>query len=375
MTTPAGVTTPSARTRARAAFHPLRVAGVDRLTDDAVAVTFAVPAGIATEFAYTAGQHLTLRTDVAGHTVRRSYSICSVAPASGAPDTLRVGVKRLDGGVFSGWVHGGLAIGDTLDVMTPQGHFMCVPDAGVARHHVAIAAGSGITPVLSIIATVLAREPASRVTLVYGNRRPSSVMFLEEIEDLKNVYTQRLHVVHVLSREQQDAELLSGRLDPPRVEAILDALVGVDGVDQWYLCGPFGMVTGARDVLARRDVDSGRVHSELFHVEDTPPVRSEEDGALDASEAELVVSLDGRTSTVRMASRGQSILAATLAVRPDAPFSCTGGVCGTCRARVVEGEVRMARNYALEPDEVARGIILACQAHPITERVVIDYDA
>lgn len=361
--------------RARATFHPLGVAAVQSLTDDAVAVTFDVPDDLAAEYAYTAGQHLTLRTEVGGHVVRRSYSICTAAPASGAPRSLRVAVKRLEGGVFSGWVHGGLRPGARVDVMTPQGHFGCAPDPGAARHHLAVAAGSGITPVMSIVATVLAQEPRSTVTLLYGNRRTSSVMFLEELQDLKNAYRERLHLVHVLSREDQDAALLSGRLEPERVEAILDALVGLDGVDEWYLCGPFGMVTGVRDLLARRGVDDARVHSELFHVEDTPPARSREEEVLDAAEAEVVVSLDGRTSTIRMASRAQSILDATLAVRPDAPFSCTGGVCGTCRARVVEGEVRMDRNYALEPDEVARGLVLACQAHPVTDRVVLDYDA
>ena len=361
--------------RARATFHPLEVRAVEPLTDDAVAVTFDVPPALATEYAYTAGQHLTLRTEVGGHVVRRSYSICTAAPASGAPQTLRVAVKRLDGGAFSGWVHEGLRPGVTIDVMTPQGHFGVTPDPTRPRHLVAVAAGSGITPVMSIVATVLSLEPGSRVTLLYGNRRTSSVMFLEELEDLKNTYRERLHLVHVLSREEQDAALLCGRLEPERVEAILDALVGWAGVDEWYLCGPFGMVTGARDLLARRGVDESRVHSELFHVEDTPPVRSREEEALDAAEAEVVVSLDGRTSTIRMASRAQSILDATLAVRPDAPFSCTGGVCGTCRARVVEGEVRMDRNYALEPEEVARGIVLACQSHPVSDRVVLDYDA
>lgn len=367
--------TVEAPARARATFHALRVSDVTELTDDAVAVTFAVPEELASEYAYTAGQHLTLRTEVDSHVVRRSYSICTGVPASGAPESLRVAVKRLDGGAFSGWVHGGLQVGAEVDVMTPQGHFVCRPDPTASRHHLAIAAGSGITPVMSIIATVLADEPGSRVTLVYGNRRPSSVMFSEELADLKNSYRERLHLVHVLSREEQDAALLSGRLEPERVESILDALVGLDGVDEWYLCGPFGMVTGIKDLLARRGVDTAHVHSELFHVEDTPPVRSAEEEVLDAAEAVVVVSLDGRRSTIRMPSRAQTILDATLGVRPDAPFSCTGGVCGTCRARVVSGEVRMDRNYALEPEEVERGIVLACQSHPVTDRVELDYDA
>jgi len=201
------------------------------------------------------------------------------------------------------------------------------------------------------------------------------VMFLEELADLKNRYPDRFQLVHVLSREPQDSELLTGRLEPERVERLVDALVGFDGVDEWYLCCPFEMVTGIRELLTRRGVEQRSVHTELFHVEDAPVTRTPEEEELVAAEAEVVVSLDGRTSTIRMASRSQTILDATLQVRPDAPFSCTGGVCGTCRARVVEGEVRMDRNYALEPEELERGIVLACQSHPVTDRVVLDYDA
>ncbi|GAB2683036.1 1,2-phenylacetyl-CoA epoxidase subunit PaaE [Thalassiella azotivora] len=362
--------------RARATFHPLPVRAVEALADDAVTVTFDVPAELRAAYAFTAGQHLTFRVEVDGHPVRRSYSICDPAPGPDGPRTLRVGVKRLSGGAFSGWVHESLRAGQVVDVMTPQGHFGVVPDPTARRHHVAVAAGSGITPVLSIVATVLRDEPRSAVTLLYGNRRTSSVMFLEELADLKNTYPDRLQVVHVLSREPQDAELLTGRLEAERVERLLDAFLSVDDVDAFYLCGPFGMVTGVRDLLARRGVPAERVHAELFHVDDAPPVeRSAAERERDAAEAEVVVSLDGRTSTIRMSSRSQTILAATLQVRPDAPFSCTGGVCGTCRARVVEGEVRMDRNFALEPEEVDNGIVLACQAHPVTDRVVLDYDA
>ncbi len=363
--------------RPRAVFHRLPVLAVEPLADDSVTLSLAVPPELAPEYRFVAGQHLTFRAEVDGHVVRRSYSICDPAPTDG-PATLRVGIKRLKGGAFSGWVHDVLAgrPGTDVDVMTPQGHFTATPEPGTARRHVAIAAGSGITPVISIAATLLRDEPLSAVTLLYGNRRTSSVMFLEELADLKNAYPDRFHLVHVLSREPQDSELLSGRLDPHRVEALLDALVGIEGVDDWYLCGPFTMVTGVRQLLTARGVEPGRVHTELFHVDDAPPIeRTPEDEALDAAEAEVVVSLDGRTSTIRMPSRAQTILDATLKVRPDAPFSCTGGVCGTCRARVVEGEVRMDRNYALEPEEVERGIVLACQSHPVSDRVVLDYDA
>jgi ring-1,2-phenylacetyl-CoA epoxidase subunit PaaE len=210
--------------------------------------------------------------------------------------------------------------------------------------------------------------------LLYGNQRASTVMFLDELSDLKDRYPSRFQLVHVLSQEAQDAELLSGRLDPQRLASLLDALVPSD-VAHWYVCGPFAMVTGARDVLSERGVPAERVHLELFHVEDVAPVRTRAQVAADARAATVLVTLDGRTTEVAMATREESVLAATLRARPEAPFACRGGVCGTCRARVVEGEVRLDHNYALEPDELARGIVLACQAHPVTDRVVLTYDA
>lgn len=367
-------------TRRRATFHPLRVAEVEPLTEEAVAVTFDVPPELREEFAYAAGQHLTLRTgdgSSAKPELRRSYSICTPAPPAGSPspERVQVAVKRLEGGAFSSWLHRELRPGHTVEVMTPQGQFTARLDPATSRHHVAVAAGSGITPVLSIVATVLETEPNSRVTLLYGNRRTSSVMFLEELEGLKNLYPSRLHLVHVLSREPQDVELFSGRLEGDRLAALLDVLVPVESVDEWYLCGPFQLVVGARELLRQRGADPAHVHAELFHVEDTPPAeRSETERAMDDVEAVVEVTLDGRTTQVRMTSRAQSILAATLEVRADAPFSCTGGVCGTCRARVIEGEVRMDRNYALEPEEIAAGVVLACQSHPVSDTVVLSYD-
>jgi ring-1,2-phenylacetyl-CoA epoxidase subunit PaaE len=285
----------------------------------------------------------------------------------------------VEGGRMSTWLNTSVKPGDELEVMTPMGSFTCATRPEAARHHVAVAAGSGITPVLSLVATALEEEPRSRVTLLFGNRRTSTVMFLEELEDLKNRFPGRFHLVHVLSREPQDVELFSGRLDPGRLARILDALVPVADVDEWYLCGPFGMVTGAQALLERRGVDAHHIHHEIFHVVDPadlgpPRVRP----AVDASAppaALVTVTLDGRTTEVPMPSVDESILDATLRVRPDAPFSCTNGVCGTCRARLVAGEVRMDRNYALEPDEVERGVVLACQAHPVTATVTLDYDA
>jgi ring-1,2-phenylacetyl-CoA epoxidase subunit PaaE len=362
--------------RKRAMFHTLTVTGVERLTDDAVSITFAVPDELRGDYAYDPGQHLNLRATVGGEEVRQSYSICMSRSTAQATGTLRVASARVEGGRMSNWLNDHIAVGDELDVMTPLGTFTCATQPDGIRHHLAIAAGSGITPVLSLVTTVLEEEPGSRVTLLFGNRRTASIMFLEELEDLKNRYVDRFQLVNVLSREPQDVELFSGRLDQDRITRVLAALAPIETVDEWYLCGPFGMVTGAQDLLAEAGVDSHHVHHEIFHVADqeTPQPKVVIDESAPPA-AVVTVNLDGRTSKIDMPTKDETILNATLRVRPDAPFSCTGGVCGTCRARLVEGEVRMDRNYALEPEEVKAGIVLACQAHPVTDTVQLDYDA
>lgn len=353
-------------------FHPLRVAAVERLTDDAVAITFDVPANLRADYAFAPGQHLTVRLEVDGEEVRRNYSICSAATSG----RLRIGVKRLAGGVFSGHATSTLRPGDVVDVMTPTGRFVASPDPEQARHYCAIAAGSGITPVLSIVATVLELEPASEVTLLYGNRTTGSVMFLEELADLKDRYPARLRLVHVLSREPQEVELFSGRLDAAKLDRLLDTLVDPGTVDEWYLCGPFAMVEQARAVLSRHGVQPAHVHAELFHVEGEAPRESVvvDEDRVEGSSA-VTVTLDGRASTLQVPRSGQRILDAVLAVRADAPYACKGGVCGTCRAKLVSGQVEMARNYALEPDELAGGFVLACQSRPVSDEVVLDFDA
>jgi ring-1,2-phenylacetyl-CoA epoxidase subunit PaaE len=369
--------TPTAPVR-RPRFHRLRVAAVERLTDEAVAVSFEVPPELAGEYAFLPGQHLTLRATIDGEDVRQSYSICQPRSDRNLAGTLRVASAVVEGGRMSTWLNTSLRPGDEMEVMTPMGSFTCPTQPTAARHHVAIAAGSGITPVLSLISTALAEEPRSTVTLLFGNRRTSTVMFLEELEDLKNRYPGRFHLVHVLSREPQDVELFHGRLDPDRLARILDALVPVGSVDEWYLCGPFGMVTGAEALLKERGVDPHHIHHEIFHVVEAGDAVRPPRPTVDASAppaATVTVTLDGRTTEVPMPSLDESILDATLRVRPDAPFSCTNGVCGTCRAHLVSGEVRMDRNYALEPDEVEAGVVLACQSHPVTETVTLDYDA
>lgn len=373
-------------TRRRAHFHDLTVTAVQRLTEEAVAIEFAVPDHLVAEFAFEPGQHLTLRATIAGEDVRRSYSVCLSRRQVRDGQRLRVATARVPDGVMSGWLNAEIGPGDTVAVMTPLGGFTCPVRPDEARHHVAIAGGSGITPVLSLVRTALEEEPRSRVTLLFANRRTDTVMFLEELADLKNAHPDRFQLLHVLSREGQGAELLSGRLDRDRLERLLDGLIAPDGVpavDEWYLCGPYGLVETAREVLSERGAEDRHVHHEVFHVDELgasvpPETGAPEDrtgGAEGAAAASITVTLDGRTTTIAMPSRQESVLAATLRERPDAPFSCTGGVCGTCRVRLLEGEVRMDRTYALEPEEIEAGVVLACQSHPLTDRVVLDYDA
>lgn len=359
--------------RHKPTFHRLTVSAVQPLTDDAVAITFDVPERLREEFAFAAGQHLTLRCELDGQEVRRNYSICSSATSG----VLRVAVKRLEGGLFSAWVHNELRPGDAVDVLTPLGHFHTPFDPANEKTYAALAAGSGITPVLSLLSTALEVEPRSSCTLVYGNRTTGSIMFLEELEDLKDRYPQRFTLLHVLSREPQDSELASGRIDRAKLDRLLDTLLPPDDVDEWYLCGPYEMVQTARAALAERGVPDRRVHFELFHVEEEPPARvalSRPPGAPEPARSTVTALLDGRTTTVAVERDGERILDALLRVRPDAPYACKGGVCATCRARLVSGQVEMDRNFALEADELAAGFVLACQSHPLTPEVALDFD-
>ncbi|HST41392.1 MAG TPA: 1,2-phenylacetyl-CoA epoxidase subunit PaaE [Conexibacter sp.] len=361
------------RTSTRHTLHTLRVAEVEQLTDDAVAITFELPETLRETFAFAAGQHLALVRDGDGEDggVRRSYSVC--APVGGP---LRVAVKRIPHGAFSTWAHAGLRAGDTLRVLPPAGRFGPGPlDPARTRHCAAVVAGSGITPVLSIAASLLEQEPESRFTLLYGNRTVASIMFLEELEELKNRFPTRLELFHVLSREPRDAELLEGRLDAAKLERFLDLLLPVEQVDEWFLCGPLGLVEDARRTLAARGVEPAAIHRELFHAEGVAPVARALLAGEQASGAAVTIVLDGRTTELTVPRDGRSILEATLLVRPDAPYACKGGVCGTCRCRLLEGEVEIGQRYALEDDELAAGVRLACQAQPLSDRVVLDFDA
>ena len=351
----------------RITFHPLTVAAVDRLGDDAVAVTFDVPAELSESYAFRAGQSLTLRRVLDGRDERRSYSIC--APAGERP---RIGVREVPGGLFSRWLVHEVSAGDVVEVSTPTGSFTPAAAAPGGRH-VLVAAGSGITPVLSIAATVL-RDAGSSVTLVYGNRRTTSVMFAEELADLKDAYGSRFELVHVLSREPREVELLSGRLDAERLRRILLALVPLPAVDGFWLCGPYELVVAARGVLADLGVDADRVHAELFHVDEPPAPVVHRDVEMSGPSSEVTVVLDGRSTTLTL-PRDVPLLDSAQRVRADLPFACKGGVCGTCRAKVSSGEVDMRRNYALEADEVAKGFVLTCQSRPVSAAVTLDYDA
>ena len=361
--------------RRRSVFHPLRVARVERLTDDAVAITFDVPPELREQFRFQAGQHVSIRSPVVGDEVRRNYSIC--APATDGARRLRIGVKRIPDGVFSSYAAERLRPGDVLDIMTPTGSFSTALEPGQRKRYGAIAAGSGITPVLSILSTALEVEPESSAVLIYVNRTTLNIMFLEDLEDLKNRYLDRFQLIHVLDEEPLDVEILSGRLDAGRLDRILDHLVIPEDVDEWFLCGPLPMTDVARDVLLGHGADDEHIHRELFFV-GPPPTAGSRASAASAAEpeagAEVTVMLDGRSQTFMLPEDGSSILEATLRYRADAPFACKNGVCGTCRAKVVQGQVRMDANYALEPAELAAGYVLACQSHPAADRVVLDFD-
>ncbi|HEY2165890.1 MAG TPA: 1,2-phenylacetyl-CoA epoxidase subunit PaaE [Jatrophihabitantaceae bacterium] len=349
----------------RGQFHPLTVARVDRLCPDAAAITFDVGRELAEVFDFRPGQSLTVRRFVHGREERRSYSICAAAGTA-----LRIGVREVAGGALSGWLVHEVRPGDVVDAQAPSGSF--TPDLDSPARHVLIAAGSGITPVLSIATSLLAR-PDHQVTLLYGNRRADTVMFADEVADLKDTAPQRVQVVHVLSREAQEVQLFNGRLDGDKLRALLPIVCDVRTVDHWWLCGPFGLVTDAKDVLTGFGVEPGRIHRELFYVEPAPPAVHEHAEA-DLTGAELTVISDGRSTTTTV-EPGVPLLDAAQRVRPDLPFACRGGVCGTCRARVVSGEVTMRRNFALEDDELADGFVLTCQSLACTPEVTVDYDA
>ncbi|RZL33912.1 MAG: phenylacetate-CoA oxygenase/reductase subunit PaaK [Rubrivivax sp.] len=346
-------------------FHPLRVTSVERDTDDAMVVGFEAPAD---GFAFEPGQYLTLRARVGGEELRRSYSICS-------DRHLQVGIRRVDGGAFSTWVHEQLKPGDVIESYPPQGRFV-LPASSAVRHVLFIAGGSGITPIIALMTALLEREPASRATLIYANRRTASTMFKEELEDLKNRFMTRLSLHLVFSREVVEAPLYGGRLDAGKLSAFLAGPVPAASLDEVFVCGPFEMNDQAEAALRGHGVPAERIHIERFGTPEMlsgrPAPHEVKPG--DAPQARVTVIRDGLSREIEFHASDPSLLDAAAREGMDVPFSCKSGVCSTCRCKLVEGEVRMDKNFALDKAEVAAGFILSCQAHPLTERVVISFD-
>ena len=377
--------------RRRASFNTLTVSQVRPLTKDSVEVTFEVPEHLVEDYNYAPGQYVALRATIDGQEVRRSYSIC----AEPVPGEIRVAIKRDLGGLFSNWANDTLSAGYQIDVMNPQGAFVSkgnitslnepqkiADDAKAAggEHMVAFAAGSGITPIIAIARTVLKASENSTFDLVYANKSALDVMFAEEVGDLKDKYPTRFAVHHMLSREQRVNPLMSGRIDDEKLNTILDYVIQVDKADEWFLCGPFELVQLCRDTLAERGVPEENVRFELFTTGRPEAPAGQHGKAVEVDPGgnnySIAFTLDGTSGSVESpVSANETILNAALRVRADVPFACAGGVCGTCRAKVVDGEVEMAENYALEKDEVDAGYVLTCQARPCTDKVTVDFDA
>ncbi len=368
-------------------FHTLTIREVRPETADSISVAFEVPEALREAYRFRAGQFLTLRANVDNEAMRRSYSVCVGEPDYQATGELRVAIKQVAQGRFSRWANQTLAAGQSIDVMTPDGRFGVAPLADRSRHHVGFAGGSGITPMLSLIRTLLAAEPASRFTLVYGNRTVESIMFLEALAALKNQYIGRLALIHVLSDEPNEIDLLSGLLDVARCRELLRTLISPQSIDEAFICGPAPMMDAVEASLREAGVAAEKIHIERFGTpglsvsigsaqhagaQGTDLPAAEQTG--EAIGATVVIVANGKTRQLRIASDGPSILDAGLAAGANLPYACKAAVCCTCRARVLEGEVRMDRNYTLEPQEIASGFVLTCQSHPVTDRVVISFD-
>ena len=380
-------------------FHRLTIREVRPETADSISVAFEVPQDLREAYRFRAGQFLTLSARVDNETLRRSYSVCVGEPDYQATGELRVAIKRVAQGRFSNWANQALVAGESIEVMTPDGRFGISPDASRSRHHVGFAGGSGITPMLSLIRTLLATEPASRFTLVYGNRTVESIMFLEALQALKNRYIDRLALIHVLSDEPNEIDLLSGLLDAPRCRELLQTLIAPKSIDEAFICGPAPMMDAVESSLREAGVAADRIHIERFGspgmaTQGGPGADSAGQAAAqiatqsatqntksppvahpgEAAGSTVVIIADGKARHLRIAADGPSVLDAGLAAGANLPYACKAAVCCTCRARVLEGEVRMDRNYTLEPQEIAKGFVLTCQSHPVTDRVVISFD-
>ncbi len=355
-----------------AGFHRLKIAEVRRETPDAVSIRFEVPDALKDIFAFKAGQHLTLRTEMNGEDLRRNYSVC-VAPHE---NEIRIAVKQMPGGRFSGWANSALAVGHTVEVLPPMGRFVLPAKADGAPYYVAIAGGSGITPVLSILKTVLRENPKSRFTLLYGNRNSASIMFLEELAGLKNRYLDRLEIYHFLENEAEEVELFNGRLDAAKCEEVFSTLVDVKEADAVFICGPGPMMDAAEAALSARGVAPDKIFIERFTTGaiSAEQLAREEVLQKKAAGTQITVTLDGRRAKIAFNAEKGNILESVQAAGMPAPYACKGGVCSTCRAKVLSGTVTMKKNYGLTDEEVARGYVLTCQSVPTSQDVVLSYD-
>ncbi len=356
-------------------FYPLAVKDLHKETENAIVVTLDVPAELTDTFVFTQGQYLTLKQSIDGEDVRRSYSICA-----GLDDgALRIAIKHVEGGIFSTWANRELNTGDTLMVMPPRGDFFTPIDPARCKHYLCICAGSGITPVLSIIKTLLVREPQSTVTLLYGNQRTATMMFRQELSFLKNAHLQRFHWINIFSREQQLSDLLSGHIDNRKGWALNQCLINIRGYDEFFLCGPEAMISEVSRGLRSEGIEEGHIHFELFAASAESARKAIERHHARAREYQGLVSdvrllAGGREYRFELNTDGENILDAGLSNGVDLPFSCKGGVCATCKARLLEGQVDMDSKQALRGDEIEKGFILTCQSHPISEKVVVDFD-
>lgn len=354
-------------------FHPLTVASVRHETDDCVSIAFSIPEDLKEVFSFAPGQSLTIRTTLNGQELRRNYSICS-SPQEGS---LRVAVKKVAGGLFSTWVNEALKPGDVLEVMPPVGKFNTPLHPEQTKNYVAFAAGSGITPILSLIKATLYTEPGSTFTLVYGNRSSASIIFREELQAIKDRYLHRFRIYHILSREVMDSPLNSGRINRDKTLFLLDKLIDVNNSHEFFLCGPEEMIFAVRDVLLEKGVAPTHIHFELFTTpgqRKPSEIRNLTSEITTGTQSQIQVKLDGRSFQFALACSGQSILDAALAQGADLPYACKGGVCCTCKARLVEGQVKMDAHWGLEQEEIDAGFILTCQSHPVSETVVVDFD-
>lgn len=351
-------------------FYPLTVKKVQHETADCVSIWLDVPEHLKETFAYKSGQYLTLRTNINGQDVRRTYSLCS-SPLSGH---WRIAVKKVPEGIFSTHAATALKAGDVLEVLPPNGRFFTELNATQAKTYMAFAAGSGITPVLSIIETVLRTEPDSRFTLVYGNRNRSSIIFKEELEALKNRYLSRFTLQYVFSQEKTEIPLQQGRVDAEKCELIFNRIIDPANVDAFFLCGPQEMIFTVKEFLELKGIAPQKIHFELFNASKPQKAINEKQEIVNQQHSTVLLKLDGITSSFPLATNGDNILDAALQQGANLPYACKGGVCCTCKARLVEGEVTMDVNYGLEPDEIAAGFILTCQAHPVSPMVLVDFD-